>query len=274
MAKKKWTSEHISWSTAPWQLDIFAHLHQVYGFNFKHFPSPTEITASIKTGSSRFEQLGYEFIEQNDETLTGASGYEDFIYRVKQIPTRNSSWHDFFNACIWGLFPNSKQALNHQHIEQIQRHGSSQRSRKRDILTQFDECGIVLAYQNEQDKIDLRNHQWIDVFWHRRNHWQQQIKPFIFGHAIYEMSLEAFIGLTAKALFIKVDDRFFNKTLKDQYSELDNQVTDLMQKADIFADKTNLSPLPVLGIPGWSCDNLSLSYYKNTDYFRPRRDKR
>lgn len=271
MAKKKWTSDHIHWSNSYWQQPIFTQLQQLYAFNFVQFPKVEQLSQWIVQSRSKLADANYSFIKQNEETLAEGLGYETHIYQHHQIPTREFSWHDFFNACIWGAFPRSKQALNHQHVQQIAEFGSEKRSRKRDILTQFDECGIVLAYRNEQDKQNLQAHLWIQAFWHDRQNWHQQIKPFIFGHAIYEMCLQPFIGLTAKALFVKVDEDFFTQSLEQQMVFIDTYLSQQMIQQDIFADKRALSPLPVLGIPGWCEDNQHLSYYQNTQYFRPKR---
>ena len=85
-----------------------------------------------------------EFVCQNDLAETSAY-YEQIIFQHKTIPTRPQSWHDLFNALIWIQFPQCKTLLNKLHIEDIEQFGLSPRTRRRNHLTHFDECGVVLA---------------------------------------------------------------------------------------------------------------------------------
>lgn len=227
----------------------------------------------------RSECFLYEFLDDtpdgsNDTIAETAMYYEEVIYKTKCIPTRRDSWHDFFNAMIWLQFPLTKQLLNEIHIQQIQLNGLVPRGAIRDRVTHFDECGIVLLC-DEPDEIQqlLSEHSWHQLFVEKRQDWSKSIQPIIFGHAIYEMLLTPHIGLTAKAVVLDNSDgmRLSQcKTAKDLV-KLDEQLRVKLQSADIFIQKRQLKPLPVLGIPGWHLAQQNDTFYNDTSYFMPKR---
>jgi hypothetical protein len=93
----------------------------------------------------------------------------------------------------------------------------------------------------------------------------------IFGHAIYEMATAPFLGLTAKALFVDVPAGFSQWPLTAAYSFLDDKLHEQIANQAILLDNQQLTPLPLLGVPGWYNNNDTASFYNNTDYFRPQR---
>lgn len=214
----------------------------------------------------------FSFVENE---LLEADGryYEEFIFATQQIPTRQENWHDFFGALIWCLFPKTKALLNQLHIKEISEHGLKQRSKLRNKLTLFDECGLVLCLEpGASEHADLlRQHQWQQSFVAHRRDWWQHLRPMIFGHAIYEMATAPYIGLTAKALFIDVPDGFSQWSFTAAYSFLDAKLHEQIANGALLLDNQQLTPLPLLGVPGWYNDNENASFYHNTDYFRPKR---
>jgi hypothetical protein len=201
--------------------------------------------------------------------------YEEFIYATGQIPTRQQNWHDFFGALIWCLFPQTKALLNRLHISEIAQFGLKQRSSLRNKLTLFDECGVLLCMEPNATAHHewLRTHQWQHSFITNRAHWWQHLRPMVFGHAIYEMATAPYIGLTAKALFITVPQGFCQWSLTDAYSFLDAKLHEQIANEALLLDNHQLTPLPLLGVPGWYNDNKDASFYHNTEYFRPMRSQ-
>ena len=200
--------------------------------------------------------------------------YEQIIYQQNIIPTRPNSWHDLFNGLIWLQFPKTKRLLNQQHVEDIQQFGLSPRTLRRNNLTHFDECGVIVTYQDTATLAsvidDLAQHRWTSVFVENRKLWGKQLQAFVFGHANLEMLLQPFIGLTGKWLALKVDAGFESKTAEQQLAEVDYNVVQLIQQGNVFAQKKPLLPLPLLGIPGFWDANNNPEFYANTDYFRPK----
>jgi hypothetical protein len=223
---------------------------------------------------NRDSGLEQQFVAQ-DELDMGASGYEEFIHRHRQIPTRRQNWHDLFNALIWRQFPHSKAALNQLHMQDIERFGAKSRTPRRDRITHFDECGVILAYRNSDIVQMLRNHQWQQALYDNRDCWGQSIQAFIFGHANYEMLLHPYIGLTGKWLGIEVTAEFFESTtsLPARLQALDTATYNRLINQDCLAQKGHLHPLPLLGIPGWWSSNQQPEFYRNKAYFMPRRGR-
>ena len=45
--------------------------------------------------------------------------YEQRIFEQGLVPTRPANWHDFFNALIFLLFPQTKKEMNRLHVEHM-----------------------------------------------------------------------------------------------------------------------------------------------------------
>lgn len=202
---------------------------------------------------------GLKFIAQDEHMPHKHLGYEERIYQHGLIATRHGNWHDFFNAMVWMNFPQSKVAINSIHQQEIQRQKTPLRSHRRDMLTLFDECGVIVIANKSVHEL-IKKHQWNTLFVKHKNLWlQEKIKLITFGHALYEKYMTPYIGMTAKALLIEthqlaqetVDEHIANSILQNKY---------LMTKA-------NLSPLPLLGIPNWH-KNQDDVFYANRNYFR------
>lgn len=209
----------------------------------------------------------------NQQLEQDGSYYEAFIATHRQIPTREENWHDFFGALIWCLFPKTKALLNALHMTDIDQHGPKVRTVLRNKLTLLDECGVLICLEPSALHHGqwLREHQWQQSFWQHRADWWQHLKPVIIGHALYEMATMPFIGLTAKALFLEVPPGFSQWHLTDAYTFLDEKLALQIANSELLLDNLQLTPLPLLGVPGWYAANQQAEFYANTDYFRPRR---
>lgn len=215
-----------------------------------------------------------------DNALLAADGryYEAFIYHTQQVPTRYPNWHDLFGALIWCLFPHTKKLLNQLHIREIEQQGASIRTTLRNKLTLLDECGVLILYRQEQVAVVemLRQHQWQQAFVGHRNSWYGQseqpgIAAVMFGHANYEMATRPFIGLTGKMLALQVPADFFKQSLRQRIDFIDTALSEQIANQDVLIDPEQLTPLPLLGVPGWFDANKQSDFYQNTGYFRPKR---
>ncbi|MFT5312546.1 MAG: hypothetical protein ACI8Z9_001024 [Paraglaciecola sp.] len=210
------------------------------------------------------------FVCQNELPETSAY-YEQIIFEQGIIPTRSQSWHDLFNGLMWLQFPRTKTLLNQLHVSDIEQFGLSPRTHRRNNLTHFDECGVVLACSDPALLECLKNHQWQEVFIEQRSSWGRDIHPYIFGHANYELLLAPFIGLTGKWLAVEVEQDFAQHSLAEQSAQIDRLVQVKIIQEDTFSQPRPLLPLPLLGIPGWWDANRDKNFYANKDYFRPKR---
>lgn len=254
----------VDWSVQLLQQNpIFSDLTKRYPLaDYNEWPSLNDLNQWLQ--HTPVQLVPNEVLEQDGRY------YEQFIASAKLVPTRLNNWHDFFGACIWGLFPQTKALLNQLHINEIAKHGLKQRGQLRNKLTLFDECGVIICLEPAAaaHATLLRQHQWQQSFVDRRADWWQSIRPVIFGHAIYEMATAPFIGLTAKCLFLNVPAGFSQWSLTDAYSFLDQKLQQQIANGQLLLDNQQLTPLPLLGVPGWWSDNCQPEFYLNTDYFR------
>jgi hypothetical protein len=201
-----------------------------------------------------------------------AAGYEVRIFETGEVRTRPDNWHDLFNALVWLAFPKTKAVLNRHHYEQISaRRAERQRGTARDVLTLFDEGGVVVGSADASLSGLLRDFKWKELFWTHRDDVQCHMRFHVFGHAIYEKSLEPYKGVTAKALIVDVVPELLNESTERQLAELDARAAHYFSGASALASTRSLSPLPVLGIPGWEPANERQDYYDDVSQFRPRR---
>ena len=222
-------------------------------------------------------ELTVSFID-NDQFTADGRYYENYIFDTNQIPTRYPNWHDMFGALIWSLFPKTKKLLNILHIQEIQRHGHRHRSLLRNKLTLFDECGVLVLFSPEAASVVdmLRNHQWTAAFVQNQHLWQGQsnqpkIAAMIFGHANYEMATRPFIGFTGKMLALAVPVDFFAQTLLQRIDFIDTALSEQIANQGVLVEQQQLTPLPLLGVPGWFEANKHPDFYQNTGYFRAKR---
>lgn len=190
-----------------------------------------------------------------------------------QVPTRDKNWHDFFGAIIWALFPHTKSLLTRLHMADINALGLK-RTPRRDRITHFDECGLVMAVTNKAEvQTLLQEHNWQTLFIEQRERFGRDWQPLIFGHALYEQALAPFIGLTAKCVLIEVAPEFFSLSRAQQYAALDPKLALELEQSALFDQPRPLLPMPLLGIPGWWPANQDPSFYDNQHYFRPKRQR-
>ncbi len=245
-------------------------------FNVKDIsdtPDINQLNQLAEGFTSQAERRVPEFVEAQ-QFEHDPRYYETIVAEAAQVPTRDRNWHDAFNAMIWMLFPNSKQRLNRYHIADIKAFGAHPRTPRRNRMTHFDECGVVLAVpasclEQGNDLLEaLAQHHWQRAFCEYQQVWGAQVFPLIFGHAIYEMLLNPFIGLTAKWLAVVVPDEFIAASTARQYALADQALEQRLLEFDGLSSKQVLKPLPVLGVPDWS-EGQTDAFYANRDYFRP-----
>ena len=237
---------------------ILSLLNQTFaefnGLNVDCIPKVTKLNAFLD--SKNYNNKYLVFIEQNNEMPYPDLPYEQRIYKYGLIATRQHNWHDYFNALVWLKFPKTKSVLNYIHYQETQKQNSTQRSRKRDLLTLFDECGVIVQASEAILKL-IRNHQWHELFVSQKQAWlSQEIKITTFGHALYEKYLKPYIGMTAKAIL-----------LPNNIDDLDNYLSLSIKKGEILTLKSELCPLPLLGIPDWH-HTQNTAFYNNNLYFR------
>lgn len=127
--------------------------------------------------------------------------YSTLIHQEKVVPSRAASWHDFFNALVWGSFVRAKCALYARQNAAVStwapgdaRRLPNRRTRELDALALLDEGGVVVLAGPERAA---------DLSWTRAEP-PPDVRVLVFGHAIYESLLLRDAPATCRASTVVV----------------------------------------------------------------------
>jgi hypothetical protein len=215
--------------------------------------------------------LRIRFLPQAPKSKAFEDGFEARAYLAGEVQVRPLDWHDLFNALVWMSFPTAKAVINARHFAAMSAGGASRRSPERDALTLFDEDGVAVL-SSDAGLLDLvREFRWKELFWTRREEVRTRMRFLPFGHALYHKAMRPFVGMTGKAVLLKAAASFPTLEPHAQRIEADRLLALHLWDSARMRHGRELSPLPVLGVPGWWSANEQESFYENTDYFRPGR---
>ena len=193
--------------------------------------------------------------------------YEKTLFEKGEMGFRERNWHDFFNVLACVVFPLVKSALNARHYAALGLEAPGKRGSERDALTLFDESGVIVLGPRHL-LAHIRAFEWHELFWRERESVCRDMRFFIFGHALYEKSLEPYVGMTGHALLVETDSLVLREA-----SDIDAHVAGMI-RSRVLDDASALSPLPLLGIPGWWRENENEQFYANERYFRRGRSRK
>lgn len=214
------------------------------------------------------------FVAQDCGKLTFGEKYEPRCYLGGEVQTRDRNWHDLLNALVWLTFPEAKAAINARHYQALMDASddlSSQRGATRDMNTLFDESGVIVVCADAELAALLRDFRWKELFWQRRAQVQAEMGFYLFGHGLYEKAMHPYIGLTGQGLLLAVEPEFFAWPPARQLAHLDDLAAGYLNAPEHCRSTRELTPVPLLGVPGWAAGNDCAAYYDNIDYFRPGR---
>ena len=234
------------------------------------WPAPEAFTA-LATAHAVVSGGGQplRFADASGRPAPAAADYELRIHDAGVVPLRAANWHDFFNALVWLAFPQTKAALNRVHAAELRAGQGGARNRRRDVATLFDESGVLVLGSDRAVLERLRAFEWRRVFWDERETLLRTTRFFIFGHGLYEKALSPYVGMTGHALVLEVPAAFEGADLSVLVACADGLAAHALQVN--ITQPRDLSPLPVLGVPGWWDANRDAGFYDNAAYFRPRR---
>lgn len=270
------------------QSPLFTPLHPIFtGLDPEGFPTLEDCNALL---AARYPPIAVQsgvplrFVPQQHGRLPFEAQYEPRCYLTGELQMRTHNWHDLLNALVWMTFPKAKAALNTRHYHALMDESAaaagSRRGTVRDVNTLLDESGVIVAYADADSGIDLagllRNFKWKELFWQHRElvrpqSNQQAMGFYLFGHGLYEKALRPYVGMTGQGLLIKVEPQYFSWPQAQQLTHLDSQLAAYLAMPEHCRSTRELSPVPLLGVPGWAKDNDSETFYENTRYFRPGR---
>jgi hypothetical protein len=224
--------------------------------------------AATEQGAHNHRGLPLCFVAQ--EELPEGVAYEAYISAQGRVPTR-SNLHDLFNALVWLRYPQIKRQLNALQAAEIAKADAAPaRGRVRDAATIFDENAALIACADPAIADALRNHQWHELFITRREAFGTSWNVHLFGHALMEKLTQPFKAITAHAWIVDVTSDFFGMPRDEQTKALDAMVSTQLMHGVVTAQ---FSPLPVLGVPGWSSSQDD-DFYADPSVFRPKRSAR
>ena len=223
--------------------------------------------------------LPLTIVPQGEPPEQFSDEYEPRIYLKGELQTRQNSWHDFFQVLIWKIFPKTKAAINELHFNAIKERLQSTNNRKRrsvleNMLTQFDECGGIVISPDTDLLLLVSKFDWKTLFWEKRAQTAQRLKCIVFGHAIYEKAVSPYIGMTSHCVLLTVPEKVFSAANELLVEYLDTRLESYFSDNAGIQSPQDLSPFPLLGLPGWHPDNEHENFYENKDYFRPGRKQK
>jgi hypothetical protein len=224
--------------------------------------------ASYRTSvSAELTALGLRFVAPPPRALS-AIEFERRIVEQFEIIVRPDNLHDTMNALVWRTFPKTKFAISKTHVALGETADGKTRPRRRDVLTLFDEAGLIVLSERPDLRQMNEQHQWSALFVEHRAEFIRDAKPILFGHGAMEQLLsQPHRGLTVKALWLPL-------AVTTTVEQIDEYLaTQIEQNTLLTADERRL-PLPLLGIPGWFSENENPSCYDDTEIFRPLRRNR
>lgn len=237
------------------------------------WPDPETLNALVHEAGRvvNAQGLRVRFVAQTEKPREFKDGFEPRAFLRGEVQMRPLDWHDLLNALAWMTFPTTKAVINARHYESLSAAQSGNRTPVRDALTLFDEEGVVVVSSDAGLLELVREFRWKELFWKRREEARERMRFMLFGHALYHKALDPFIGMMGKAVLLNVSGEFMQLPLNAQVTQADRLLAAHVWDRTHMSHGRELSPLPVLGVPGWWKENEQESFYDNTDYFRAGR---
>ena len=245
---------------------IFRHpvFNDVAGYlawaNAEHWPSVESLNLAEEKLIHAYTGMPLVFEKQTAELVLDGMHYEQRIYQLGQIATRQDNWHDLFNAMMWLKYPRIKSALNTRQWSDVERHGLKTRTPGQCAMTLFDEAGAFVAMP--ADMLECwKRHDWHGLFIEHAESWRSgKARVAVFGHALLDHALVTETLLVAKCIVL--DDQF------DFSSGFDGLADDIQSGKCLLAN-SELRTLPLCGIPGWHSAADSAGFVATAACFSP-----
>lgn len=207
-----------------------------------------------------------------DARATPPGAYERVIREHAAVPTRASGagmLHDWFNALAWLAWPRTKARLNRLQSDAIaaQQTTFPRRGALRDVATILDESGALFVCNDPVLAEALRRFDWRALFVDGRRRFLAAARVRLLGHGLGEKLLAPYKGLCAHAWIVEAPAGAPIDALDGD--ALDAAASAMLDAATLRASA--LSPLPLLGIPGWWPANSAPAFYDDGKVFRPGR---
>ena len=275
---QKWDADFVSFSPIFSPLKFWAENFSQFKDDWPGLVDYQAVLSALPEPILTKNGKALKIVEQDGKPGHFSEHYAPRIYLSGEIQTRTENWHDFFQFLTWFMFPKTKAVINSIHIPAAQvrienNTDLGRRSPIENMLSLFDEGGAVILCSDDSMLQLIRDFKWKELFWQRRDELQEKLKLITFGHALYEKGLSPYVGMTANCILLPVDENILHQTNQQQLDYIDNELATLFSKGEPYKKPKDLSPFPLLGLPGWDKNNIKESYYDNTNYFRPGRNR-
>ncbi len=228
------------------------------------FPDPAALTRLLPPGQAGAAGKGIRFRPASE--IPGVA-YEKHIFETGEVSTRENNWHDLFNALAWCRFPFLKTAMNEVHFRHLDEEKEGRRGSRRDALTLLDESGVIVLSRDGKLLSALAERDWQKAFVAHRDAWTGT-GVMVCGHAILEKFLAPYKALTAHALLVPLRGAAC-------VADIDGMLADGVRDGSLLATTGDLSPLPLMGIPGWwTGGGQDAQFYADKSVFRAPRAKK
>lgn len=259
---------------SPFFAALLPVLSRLHGSGFPSLADCNALLTQCRPSIEVRSGMPLRFVAQESGKLPFEAQYEPRCYLRGEVQLREQNWHDLFNALVWMAFPGAKAAINARHYRSMidaEDGNGNRRGSERDMLTLLDESGVIVACSDVQLDQLLRNFQWEELFWHQRGRVMSGMEFYLLGHGLYEKALRPYIGMTGQGLLLTVDREFFTLPMQQRLRCMDQLIAEYLEAPGHCRTTRELTPVPLLGIPGWWDGNNTPSFYKNVSYFRSQR---
>ncbi|MCK4866361.1 MAG: DUF3025 domain-containing protein [Gammaproteobacteria bacterium] len=276
---QKWDADFVSFSPIFEPLKLWANNFSQFKDGWPGLNDYQAILSALPEPILTQSGKALKIVQQDGKPGHFSEHYAPRIYLSGEIQTRTENWHDFFQFLTWFMFPKTKAIINAIHIPAAQVRIANntdlgRRSPIENMLSLFDEGGAVILCSDDSMLQLIRDFKWKELFWQRRDELQSKLKLVTFGHALYEKGLSPYVGMTANCILLSAGENILQQTNQQQLDFIDSELAALLSKGEPYKKPKDLSPFPLLGLPGWDKNNEMESYYDNTDYFRSGRNKK
>lgn len=228
------------------------------------FPDVARLNALLPPGTVSGSGAPLRFVAA--AALPGVA-YERHIFETGRVPTRESNWHDLFNALAWCRWPRLKAAMNAAHYRHLE-DDTTGRGPVRDALTLLDESGALVLSRNHNALQALARREWQQAFQALCCAWQADLRVVLCGHALLEKCLAPYKSMTAHALLLHLDSASVQG--EDPLRQVDAVLAECLLAGRLCTSPSDLSPLPLAGIPGWFGGQAQdAAFYADQAVFRP-----
>jgi len=79
---------------------------------------------------------------------------------------------------------------------------------------------------------------------------------------MYEKALAPYLGMTANAILLEVDESYYTKPMNERLAFIDEQLAATFATGEQYSQPHDLNPFPLLGMPGRRADTTCCGLFR------------